>query len=96
MNFSLEIGPHTNLETLPALKDVYITFLPGGDFNETASKANELAKKGFNPIPHFPASSIKNDPQLTSLGAPFWAPFKNRSKIDVVFRLIFTRENNIN
>jgi methylenetetrahydrofolate reductase (NADPH) len=64
MNFSLEIGPHTNLETLPAIKDVYITFLPGGDFNETASKANELAKKGFNPIPHFPARSIENDPQL--------------------------------
>ena len=64
MNFSLEIGPHTNLETLPAIKDVYITFLPGGDFNETASKANELVKKGFNPIPHFPARSIKNDPQL--------------------------------
>ena len=64
MNFSLEIGPHTNLETLPAIKDVYITFLPGGDFNETASKANELSKKGFNPIPHFPARSIENDAQL--------------------------------
>ena len=48
MNFSLEIGPHSDLETLPALKDVYITFLPGGDFNETASKAEinkiELAR----------------------------------------------------
>ena len=64
MKFSLEIGPHTQLETLPNIKDVYITFLPGGDFNETASKANELVKKGFNPIPHFPARSIKNDPQL--------------------------------
>ena len=64
MNFSLEIGPHTNLETLPAIKDVYITFLPGGDFNETASKANELVKKGFNPIPHFPARSIESETQL--------------------------------
>ena len=64
MNFSLEIGPHSDLETLPALKDVYITFLPGGDFNETASKADELVKKGFNPIPHFPARSIQNEPQL--------------------------------
>ena len=64
MNFSLEIGPHTDLETLPALKNVYITLLPDGDFNETASKANELVKKGFNPIPHFPARSIQNETQL--------------------------------
>ena len=64
MNFSLEIGPHTDLETLPALKDVYIPFLPGGNFNEPASKADELVKKGFNPIPHFPARSIQNEPQL--------------------------------
>ena len=32
MNFSLEIGPHTDLETLPAVKDVYVTMLPGGDY----------------------------------------------------------------
>ena len=36
MNFSLEIGPHTDLDTLPDLKDVYITFLPGGSHKETA------------------------------------------------------------
>ena len=36
MNFSLEISPKTDLNTLPNLKDVYITFLPGGDFKETA------------------------------------------------------------
>ena len=64
MNFSLEIGPRTDLETLPALKNVYITLLPDGDFNETASKADELVKKGFNPIPHFPARSIQNETQL--------------------------------
>ena len=27
MNFSLEIGPKTDLDTLPNLKDIYITFL---------------------------------------------------------------------
>ena len=32
MNFSIEIGPKTDLATLPELKDVYITMLPGGDF----------------------------------------------------------------
>ena len=55
MNFSLEIGPKTDLETVPPLSDVYITMLPGGDYKETADKAAELVKKGFNPVPHFPA-----------------------------------------
>ena len=64
MNFSLEIGPHTKLDTLPNLKDVYITFLPGGDHKETASKAEELIKNKFNAIPHFPARSIQNETQL--------------------------------
>ena len=64
MNFSMEIGPHTDLDTLPALKEVYITFLPGGSHEETANKAANLVKKGFNPIPHFPARSIENESQL--------------------------------
>ena len=64
MKFSIEISPKTDLETLPALKDVYITMLPGGDFRETANQAVNLVKKGFNPIPHFPARSIENDNQL--------------------------------
>ena len=64
MNFSLEIGPKTALDTLPALKDVYITMLPGGDYKDTAEQASKLVKKGLNPIPHFPARSIENDVQL--------------------------------
>ena len=64
MNFSIEIGPNSNLETLPALKDVYITMLPGGDFKETAQQAINLVKKGFNPVPHFPARSMANEAQL--------------------------------
>ena len=63
MNFSLEIGPHTDIDTLPAIKDVYITLLPGGDYVETAKKAGDLAKKGFNPVPHFPARSIADEAQ---------------------------------
>ena len=35
MNFSLEIGPKTDIETVPAVSDVYITMLPGGDYKET-------------------------------------------------------------
>ena len=64
MNFSIEIGPMTDLDTLPNLKDVYITFLPGGDFKETVDKAEELVKKRCNPVPHFPARSIENASQL--------------------------------
>ena len=44
MNFSLEIGPHTDIDTLPAFKDVYITLLPGGNYVETAKKAGDLVK----------------------------------------------------
>ena len=36
MNFSLEIGPTTDLDTVPPVKDIYITMLPGGDYKETA------------------------------------------------------------
>jgi len=64
MNFSLEIGPHNNIDTLPAVKDVYITLLPGGDYVETVKKAGDLSKKGFNPVPHFPARSITDKAQL--------------------------------
>ena len=42
MNFSLEIGPHTDLDTLPPVKDVYVTMLPGGDYKETAGQAANL------------------------------------------------------
>ena len=64
MNFSLEISPRTNLETLPPVKDVYITLLPGGDYKETCEKAGDLVKKGFNPVPHFPARSIREENEL--------------------------------
>ncbi|SVC33535.1 uncharacterized protein METZ01_LOCUS286389, partial [marine metagenome] len=50
----------TDLSTLPKVKDVYITMLHGNDFREIAKKAVELAQSGFNPVPHFPARSIKN------------------------------------
>ena len=60
MNFSLEITIRTDLTTLPKVKDVYITMLPGDNYRDVAKKACELVKFGFNPVPHFPARSIKN------------------------------------
>jgi len=64
MNFSLEITMKTELSELPKAKDVYITMLPGNDYREVANKAVELAKLGLNPVPHFPARSIKNQSEL--------------------------------
>jgi len=54
----------TDISTLPKIKNVYITQLPGNDFREVASKAKELADSGFNPVPHFSARSIKNLTEL--------------------------------
>jgi len=64
MNFSLEITIKTDLSELPKVKDVYITMLPGDDYKGVANKAADLAKSGFNPVPHFPARSIKNQNEL--------------------------------
>ena len=64
MNVSLEISTNTDLETVPPVSDVYLTMLPGGDYKETAQKAVELVKKGFNPVPHFPARSMQNEKEL--------------------------------
>ena len=50
----------TDLSILPKVQDVYITMLPGNNFREVANKAKELVQSGFNPVPHFPARSIKN------------------------------------
>ncbi len=47
MNFSLEIGPKTEVDTVPALSDIYITMLPGGDYKETSAQAANLVKKGM-------------------------------------------------
>ena len=64
MNFSIEITMKTVLSELPKVKDVYITMLPGNDYREVATKAAELVKSGFNPVPHFPARSIKDQNEL--------------------------------
>ena len=64
MKFSIEIGLKTDLGTLPNIGDVYLTFLPGTSFKEVANKAKELVELGRNPVPHFPARSIKNLSQL--------------------------------
>lgn len=39
---------------------VYITFLPGSDFDDTIAVAKRLAGEGFQPVPHFAARSIRD------------------------------------
>lgn len=43
---------------------VYITFLPGSDFNDTVDVAVRLRKEGFIPVPHFAARSITSEQVL--------------------------------
>ena len=43
---------------------VYITFLPGSDFNDTVAVAKRLRAEGFIPIPHFAARSIPDEATL--------------------------------
>ena len=64
MNFSLEIGLKTDLNTLPKIGDIYITLLRGDEYKDVANKARELIAIGKNPVPHFPARSIKNKNDL--------------------------------
>lgn len=39
---------------------VYITFLPGSDYNDTVATAKRLRDEGFQPAPHFAARSIES------------------------------------
>ncbi len=43
---------------------VYITFLPGSDFNDTVIVAKRLRNEGFIPVPHFAARSIPDKASL--------------------------------
>jgi methylenetetrahydrofolate reductase (NADPH) len=58
VNFSLEVTTKSVLADLPNLKDIYITFLPGTEYQAVADQARALCDQGFNAIPHIPARSI--------------------------------------
>jgi len=63
-NFSLETSPGSAAKIDDFREHVrpgtamYITFLPGSDFNDTIAVATRLRKDGFNPVPHLAARSI--------------------------------------
>lgn len=61
MNFSLEVTHKTDIADLPNfIRDVSITFLPGSSYLDVVDQAKTLRQKGFNPIPHIAARSIKH------------------------------------
>lgn len=60
VNFSLEVTTKSVLADLPNLKDIYITFLPGTEYQAVADQAKALCVQGYNAIPHVPARSIKD------------------------------------
>ena len=63
MKFSIEITTSTNISDLPnpeIVKDIYIVFVPGGNYRDILNTAKKLIEKGYNPVPHFAARSIKN------------------------------------
>ena len=39
---------------------MYVTFLPGSDFGDTAATCTRLADEGFRPVPHIAARSISD------------------------------------
>lgn len=63
-DFSLETTPGSAAkisdfrEHVRAGSTIYITFLPGSDFNHTIAVATRLRREGFNPVPHIAARSI--------------------------------------
>ena len=58
VNFSLEVTTKSVLADLPNIKDIYITFLPGTEYQAVADQAKALCAQGYNAMPHIPARSI--------------------------------------
>ncbi|HPQ96067.1 MAG: methylenetetrahydrofolate reductase [Thiothrix sp.] len=68
--FSIEITPR-GAAKIPDFREhlkpgtrVYVTALPGSDFNETLSTCKRLSDEGMQPVPHFTARSIPDQQTL--------------------------------
>ena len=65
-NCSVEVTPGGSKkipdfrEVLKEGTTVFVTFLPGSDFNDTVAIVKRLANEGMKPVPHFAARSIPN------------------------------------
>lgn len=69
--FSVEVTPKTSRAALLALpssvRQVSITFLPGADERDVIAQAQRVRQAGFEPIPHLPARSIRNQAHLQTI-----------------------------
>ena len=72
-NFTSETTPGSSLkvpdyrEHLREGSDVYVTFLPGSNLDDTISLCKRLKDETMNPIPHFAARSIPSKEKLESM-----------------------------
>ncbi|MEM9815036.1 MAG: methylenetetrahydrofolate reductase [Cyanobacteria bacterium P01_D01_bin.6] len=66
MQFSIEVTPKVDVSALPAtIREVSITYLPGGDYRDVVAQAARLRGLGFDPIPHVPARTLRDRTHLT-------------------------------
>lgn len=69
-DFSIEVTPRgaTKIAQFQPLVGpgtrVYVTSLPGSDFNDTLAACKRLASEGLSPVPHFTARSIASAQEL--------------------------------
>lgn len=67
---SVEVSPHAHgaanamRDKFDPGTDVFISFVPSSDYREAVKTAAALRHAGFNPVPHIPARSIANLPEL--------------------------------
>lgn len=76
-DFSIEATPRQIVATpaldtlLPSGSAVYVPFLPGADFSETADAVSRLAAAGYRPVPHLPVRRFEDRVQLAGWLARF-------------------------
>lgn len=84
MNFSLEVTHKTNIAELPAvIHDVSITFLPTATYIDVFNQAKALRQRGFNPIPHIAARSIRDRIELQN----FVQRLREEAQVQQVFMI---------
>ncbi|PSN10941.1 metFprotein [filamentous cyanobacterium CCT1] len=67
MQFSIEVTPKTDVSELPqAVREVSITYLPGADYRDVVAQAVRLRQRGFDPIAHIPARTIRDRAHLSA------------------------------
>lgn len=72
-NCSVEVTPNglSKIEDISqsfqAGQSVYVTFLPGSDYNDTLQAVKRLKQAGYSPVPHLAARSIQSEEMLESI-----------------------------